>query len=439
MLTQSFEKFIESIQLDNVKDIETKFKSITKRLNTSYYNNNSETEHGYIVGSVGRETAIKGISDLDMLFVLPDELYKQYDDDNWNGQKELLKAVKLELRKRYPNSELRSDGQVIVITFNNYIIEVCPAFEEQDGRYTYPDSNNGGKWKKTDPLVEIEESKCLIRHTDKHFKYVCQMVRAWKNHVGFKMGGLLIDTLVYNFFNKYPEYKSTKFDDYVSLLKDLFNYFKDLNKNQKFWFALGSNQHAYNKSSKFITKAKDAYEKIKDLNQYSTSIIDELQELFGTSFPIPETVSESRQAAYANFSNPDREQFIHRMFPIDIRFDLNIDCEVKQNGFREILLRLLLAEKKPLLPNKSLTFFITGNEVADKNLPFDIYWKVRNCGEEAIKRNKLRGEIIKGTSRKIEETQFRGGHYVECYIICNGVCVARDHIDVPIANSNFSF
>ncbi|MDG0811113.1 nucleotide-binding domain-containing protein [Cohnella rhizosphaerae] len=64
-----------------------------------------------------------------------------------------------------------------------------------------------------------------------------------------------------------------------------------------------------------------------------------------------------------------------------------------------------------------------------------MYWKVRNRGEEAIKRNKLRGEIVKGTSRKVEETQFKGGHYVECYIVHNGVCVARDHIDVPIANT----
>lgn len=439
MLAQSFEEFIDSLQLDNTEDIETKFKNITKRLNTSYYNNNSEEEHGYMVGSVGRQTAIKGVSDLDMLFVLPDELYSQYDGDDWNGQKELLKAVKKELQKRYPNSKLRGDGQVVVITFTNYEVEVCPAFEESDGSYTYPDSNNGGKWKRTDPLVEIGESEYMIEHTNNNFKYVCQMIRAWKNHMGFKMGGLLVDTLVHKFFKKYPVYESTTFDDYLSLLKDLFNYFKGLNKDQKYWFALGSNQRVYNKSSKFITKAKDAYEKIKDLDEYSEDVFDKLQELFGKSFPIPETVTKSEQASYVIASISDREQFIHRMFPVDIRFNLSIDCEVKQNGFRETLLRILLREQKPLLPNKSLTFFITENEVEDNGLPFDIYWKVRNRGEEAIKRNKLRGEIVKGTSRRVEETQFKGGHYVECYIIHNGVCVARDHIDVPISNTSFRF
>lgn len=435
MLAQSFEEFINSLQLDNMEDIKTKFKNITKRLNTSYYNSNSEEEHGYMVGSVGRQTAIKGVSDLDMLFVLPDDLYSKYNGDDWNGQKELLKAVKKELQKRYPNSELRGDGQVVVITFTNYEVEVCPAFEESDGSYTYPDANDGGKWKRTDPLVEIGESEFMIEHTNNHFRYVCQMVRAWKNHLGFKMGGLLVDTLVHKFFNKYPVYETTTFDDYLSLLKDLFIYFKGLNKNQKYWFALGSNQRVYNKSSKFITKAKEAYEKIKDLDENSDDVFDKLQELFGKSFPIPEAVTKSEQASYTF----DKEQFIHRMFPIDIKFNLSIDCEVKQNGFRETLLRMLLREKKPLLSNKNLTFFIAENEVEDRGLSFDIYWKVRNRGEEAIKRNKLRGEIIKGTSRKIEETQFRGGHYVECYIIHNGVCVARDHIDVPISNTIFKY
>lgn len=439
MLAQSFEEFTNSLQLDNTADIETKFKSITKRLNTSYYNDNSEEEHGYMVGSVGRQTAIKGVSDLDMLFVLPDELYSQYDGDDWNGQKELLKAVKKQLQKRYPNSELRGDGQVVVITFTNYIVEVCPAFEESDGSYTYPDSNNGGKWKKTDPLVEIGESEYMIGHTNNNFKYVCQIVRAWKNHMGFKMGGLLIDTLVHKFFKKYPIYEYITFDDYLSLLQDLFNYFKGLNKEQKYWFALGSNQRVYNKSSKFITKAKDAYEKIKDLNKDSEDVFDKLQELFGKSFPIPETVTKSEQASYVISSISDGEQLIDKMFPVDIRFNLIIDCEVKQNGFRETLLRILLKEQKPLLPNKSLTFFIIKNEVEDKGLPFEIYWKVKNRGEEAIKLRKLRGEIIKGTSRKVEQTQFKGGHYVECYIVHNGVCVARDHIDVPIANLSFKF
>lgn len=437
MLVQAFEDFADTLQIDNMEDIDTKFQSITKRLNTSYWGTNSEEDHGYKVGSLGRYTAIKGVSDLDMLFVLPDELYTQYNNYKGNGQSALLQSVKNEIKKKYPKTIVRGDGQVVVITFSNYEVEVCPVFEEADGSYTYPDSNNGGKWKRTDPMPEIGESEYMIEHTDEHFKYVCQMVRAWKNHIGFKMGGLLVDTLVHKFFNKYPSYESTTFDDYLSLFKDLFSYLKRLNKDQKYWNALGSNQQVYNKDGIFVDKAEDAYNKIKDLDDDSENLYEVLQELFGKNFPIPETVQKSAESRYAMASYSDKQQFIENLFPVDIRFSLKIDCEVKQNGFRETLLRTLLRQRKPLLINKELTFFITKNEIEEKQLPYDIYWKVRNQGPEAIKKNMLRGEIVSGNETKIERTSFKGGHYVECYIIHNGVCVARDSIDVPIAMETY--
>ncbi|PZX07412.1 hypothetical protein C7437_101525 [Psychrobacillus insolitus] len=438
MLNEVFESFADSLQISNIEDIDTKFKSITKRLNTSYFGTKSEEDHGYKVGSLGRNTAIKGVSDLDMLFVLPDELYTKYNNYEGNGQSALLQSVKTEIKKRYPNTIVRGDGQVVVVTFLNYEVEVCPAFEEKDGSYKYPDTNNGGKWKRTDPMVEIGESEYMIELTDHHFKYVCQMVRAWKNHIGFKMGGLLVDTLVHKFFKKHPKYESTTFNDYLSLLKDLFSYLKGLNPDQKYWSALGSKQQVYNKDGVFVSKAEEAYSKIKDLTEESKDLYDKLQELFGKDFSIPETVQKSAESRFAMASYTDNQKFIENLFPVDIRYSLKIDCEVKQNGFREILLRTLIKQRKPLLINKELALFITKNELAEKELSFDIYWKVRNRGQEAIKRKMLRGDIVKGKEIKIERTSFRGGHYVECYLIHNGVCVARDSIDVPIAMESYT-
>lgn len=45
----------------------------------------------------------------------------------------------------------------------------------------------------------------------------------------------------------------------------------------------------------------------------------------------------------------------------------------------------------------------------------------------------IRGNIEKTNSKiKKESTNFKGPHYVECYLVKNGVCVARNRIDVPI-------
>jgi hypothetical protein len=109
------------------------------------------------VGSYGRNTAIDGFSDLDMVFELPSDLYFKYDEYTGNGQSALLQAVRNSIQKTYSTSSLGADGQVVVISFTDGItFEVVPVFNNKAGSYTYPDSNDGGKWRTTNPRPEIE-------------------------------------------------------------------------------------------------------------------------------------------------------------------------------------------------------------------------------------------------------------------------------------------
>jgi hypothetical protein len=90
-----------------------------------------------------------------------------------------------------------------------------------------------------------------------------------------------------------------------------------------------------------------------------------------------------------------------------------------------------LSEVPFLKTGEKLNFFIVRNYVSK---PYKVLWKVRNCGDEAIRRNEIRGEIFedKGLEQIEEISIFRGLHFVECYIVKNNVCVARDKIEVPI-------
>ena len=75
-----FDVLCSNIELDNFDEMEKSSKSIAKKLNSVYYDlDNDDTSHLYIVGSVGRKTAIKGSSDLDILFDLPSDTYKKFD------------------------------------------------------------------------------------------------------------------------------------------------------------------------------------------------------------------------------------------------------------------------------------------------------------------------------------------------------------------------
>ncbi len=115
----------------------------------------------------------------------------------------------------------------------------------------------------------------------------------------------------------------------------------------------------------------------------------------------------------------------------DLKYNLKINATVSQDGYRPFN---LLHNLFPLKKYKKLEFYI---EQCSVPKPYEIKWKVKNTGIEAKREGDLRGQIYddEGRGRRIEKTRYWGNHYVECYIIKNGVCVAADHIEVDISRN----
>ena len=427
-MASNFNSFCDNIKIKNFEDITTTTGNIAKKLNSVYYDISDDSKsHMYIVGSVGRKTAVNGNSDLDILFDLPSEIYTKYNNYESKGQSALLQDVKSVLQEKYPNTDIRGDGQVVVIDFNKYTIELVPAFKQPDSRFKYPDTHDGGSWKITDPLSEQAECLDCENQLNNNYFDFCRMIRCWKNNIGFKFGGLLIDTLVYNFFCDNDYFANKNIENYTEILLQLFDYLKSQNKDQTYWYAVGSNQQVYNSDNgKFVLEAKLALKKLNEAIK-NESIDDTLSELFGTVYSNNSSTYVSK--VFESKCN-NVEEFIENKFPVDIRYSLKIDCIVSQNGFRDKLLSFILSTEGYLALDKRLTFKIVNTDCTE---PYDIYWKVRNVGDEAIRRNMIRGNIVKTNSKtKKESTNFKGPHYVECFLVKNGVCVARDKIDVPI-------
>lgn len=125
------------------------------------------------------------------------------------------------------------------------------------------------------------------------------------------------------------------------------------------------------------------------------------------------------------------EQFIEDRFPINIGFDLRVDYEVTENKVTLWEFAKIPRRYRRLPVGRGLRFFIAETNVSE---PFNVYWKVRNHGQNS--RGKERGEIIAdgGRREKIERTAFSGGHYVEAYVVKDGICVALDRAEVPIVD-----
>ena len=390
-------------ELDTWRD---RISKINNKLSEYYYE--ERIDKTLLVGSVGRGTAITKTSDYDVIFILPQEVYSRFDSYESNGQSALLQEVKNIISELYSSTEIKADGQVVDVSFGDGTIELVPAFEQSGGSFKFPDSHDDGSWKITKPIPEINKASSMESGSLGIYGCLCRLMRQWKNHVGFSFKGLLVDTMVCNYLESDDGYASKS---ELDLLKGLYEYLSQEDKDKSYWLALGSNQQIDNDDKgRFVYKASQALKKFDDDNSEE----EILSELFG--------YNQSKSKA------PD-EEFIENKFDIDIRHNIKLDCEVTQDGFLIRKLSEYLQLKWKIKKDKSLKFEIVNSSIP-RDLPIRYYWKVRNVGRYST--GKERGKIFEGKKKHTERSDFNGNHYVECYAVLNNVVVARDHIDVPI-------
>ena len=286
---EDFQTFNSNLTVNNVSDISSRYKAITKRLNLDFWSSDSDIYHSFYVGSYGRGTAIRYFHDLDVLFRLSDSYYTQYNSYLTNGQSALLQAVRNSVRKTYPNTEVSGDGQVVVVRFSDEMrFEILPAFNNISGNYTYPNANNGGSWKSCNPLAEIDAIDETDKNCNYNLKYLCRMTRAWKRYWDVPIGGYLIDTLA-NAFIKNWVFRDKSFFYYDFMSRDFFDFLANQDSNKLYWLAPGSNQYVYRKGN-FEYKARQccnlAKEAIKyESDGYSASSRTTWRKIYGTFFP----------------------------------------------------------------------------------------------------------------------------------------------------------
>lgn len=289
-VSEYFDLFCRNLRMgdETVNSISYRTKRITRQVNKDFWNNDSETSHSFYSGSYGRGTDIY-VSDIDLLIRLPYETYKRFNNYSGNGQSALLQEVKNSIEKTY-KSYKRADGQVIKVDFTDGIsYEIVPCFINKNGEsYTYPDTNNGGSWKATNPKAEIKKINETNSDCNKNLKRLCRMMRAWKTKWDVPISGFLIDTLAYRFLKEW-KHKDKSYFYYDWMTRDFFEYLKDQDTEKEYWSAPGSGQRVYRKGS-FEYKAKRCFNISKESIEkegkgYGTTAKQKWREIFGTRFP----------------------------------------------------------------------------------------------------------------------------------------------------------
>ncbi|EOT6560546.1 TPA: nucleotidyltransferase [Escherichia coli] len=290
-LAEWFCGFCSNLTVKDGGTISTRYRNITKRLNTDFWDSSSDTSHSLYVGSYGRNTATQGLSDLDMIFQLPYSEYQKYNSYLGNGQSALLQAVKRSIEKTYATTSIRGDGQVILVPFNDGItFEVVPAFLNVSDSYTFPDANGGGRWRITNPKPEISAMRLRNNITNNNLVQLCRMARAWKRKWDVPISGLLIDTLAYQFIENWAHRdKSYLYYDFMS--RDFFKWMADQDTSKEYWKAPESGQYVYGKGL-FQYKAKRCYNISLEAIEHEMatpkrewSAKQKWREIYGSTFP----------------------------------------------------------------------------------------------------------------------------------------------------------
>jgi hypothetical protein len=394
------------------------------------------------IGSYPRYTAIKPLHDLDILYIIGDwkesniipfetlnDLAKTFKKEYKNPTKYEIKIVVQthSISFRFLNGQIEFFAVDLVPAlkkgvneFNKnmfYVPEVIKrSIGENRTKYYSEKIQNKSEiiWIKTDPIGYIELASRL-NTINKNFRKSVKFIKGWKNicknqNEEFKLKSFHIEQIVSQDFNNKND---------LEIFESIFKFFTELKDKIK---------NPYIKDRADSTKYIDEY--LNGLTNYQREIINQSIDSILISFENIDNLQDIEKVINSGFykRNGTNEQFlfdqkIPTLTDSDLKFRIDGFMK-KHNGFREYQASLKISNG--IVDTKNSIEF----KVVENNTNCDIIkWKVKNDNDS----NEPRGEINdKTTSQNPENTAYIGTHFVESFAIKNGICIAKDKINVVV-------
>jgi hypothetical protein len=398
----------------------------------------------FLAGSYARFTAIRPLHDLDIIVVAG-----KFDPNNLNPQA-ILSGLQRTIQSNFQNPtkyqmKILLQTHSITISFmengtEKIAVDIVPALisgeknEYRDDVYFVPEILNTGRrnrqalyesftkikktesewWIKSDPKGYIKAAFDLDSQNS-DFRKVAKFVKRWKHNCkeeneDFGLKSFHIEQVIFGIFKQNPRFDITdaifkffcdlpeiisrpQIQDRADQGKFIDEYLRDLTKLQK----------------ENIIEARDSFLIRLEYLSENPSVADLLA-------PGYHRRASSTEAYLFDYNIPT---FIEKGSAFKIRGRVL----PTSGGFREIILDAIgLIERE-----RKIEFRITGNAPAA-----DIFkWKVKNDN----KSKEPRGEITDHSTRNDpESSRYKGAHYVECYAIKSGVCIARARQNVILGS-----
>lgn len=284
-----FRAFLENLKITTgqAEDGQIKHQGVVSCLNRSYWNRGNETANRILIGSWGKFTRVRPPRDIDILFVLPVPVYWRFQQRTGNRQSYLLQEVKNCLQATYPQTEIRGDGQVVVVPFNSYRIEVVPAFPLEGGGYLICDTNDGGRYKHVDPIAEIGALDVADARANGNVRKLTRVLKQWQRHCDVPIKSFQIEALVMEIL---PQLSYGGRDEYWFdwLVRDAFRHMIDRANG---WFLMPGTSEMIYLGDTWLSRAESAYVRARKACEYEDGNWEALaggewQKIFGTTIPM---------------------------------------------------------------------------------------------------------------------------------------------------------
>jgi hypothetical protein len=287
-VTERFRRFHADCNLtpDQLEDGYTKATGVCRSIERAYYDAPAEKAPGFLVGSWGKGTQLRPPNDVDLFTILPWEAYVRFDQRAGNKQSALLQEVKDNLAITYPQTDMRGDGQVVMVKFNTLLVEVLPTFKMYNGQYIIPDTNNGGRWRTVDPVAQIAFVDQVDQKTSGNLRALTKMMKLWVREQNVSIKSFVLELLLAEFFSSY-EHGAYNYYWYDFYIRDFLRFL--VSKAWGLVFVPGTND-PIELGTDWLPKAQKALETALTAcaYEYDDMIIhagDEWQKIFGTRIP----------------------------------------------------------------------------------------------------------------------------------------------------------
>ena len=196
-----FNALLEAIAItpDQANDGMTKIGGITACLNRIYWGHADTAMNAVLAGSWARQTRVRPSQDIDLIFILPDAVYWRFEARAGNRQSQLLQEVKQVLGATYSRTDMRGDGQVVVVHFGSIKVEVVPAFRLTNGQLWACNTNDGGRYVLCDPWAQADSLAAADVNTNGNARHLTRLAKLWAREQSVPLKSYVLERLAIAF------------------------------------------------------------------------------------------------------------------------------------------------------------------------------------------------------------------------------------------------